>query len=135
MGLSLKQRLAQRCRAKKWRLSHPEAAEATRQRSRQKHPDSYRFSCLKNSSKTRGLQCSIEFEAYRRLVHLPCHYCGSELPVNGHGMDRINPGIGYVWGNLRPCCTNCNIAKNDMTESEFREWSLRLYNHWSGVSR
>jgi hypothetical protein len=131
MKLSLHKRIAGRRRAKKWRDNHPDAVETVRQRSHAKHPDTYRFSCLKNAAKTRGRQCDITLDEYRTLYCEPCHYCGGDLPANGHGLDRIDPTIGYIMKNVRPCCTDCNIAKNDMTDDEFRKWSIRLYRKWA----
>ncbi len=47
-----------------------------------------------------------------------------------NGIDRINSNIGYIEGNIVPCCKHCNSAKNTMTESEFKEWIVRLYNNY-----
>lgn len=91
-----------------------------------------RFRSLLRHAKARGLEVSISFEDYKILVSQPCFYCKGTLPEVGHGVDRTNSEIGYVQGNLRPCCTQCNIAKCDYTESEFKEWALSLYNNWAG---
>jgi hypothetical protein len=91
-----------------------------------------RYKRLVLQCKYRGLGAiGISFEEWKDLVCLPCFYCGGSLPYSGGGLDRINSNIGYVKGNIRPCCTDCNKAKNSMTESEFKEWALRLYNHWA----
>lgn len=91
-----------------------------------------KFSCLKSEAKRRELEVSITFEQYQEVTTGPCFYCGGSLPEGGTGLDRINSTIGYVWGNVRACCTQCNMAKGCYTELEFKEWALRLFNHWVG---
>ena len=118
-------------RAERWRKAHPDLYRERIYAVRRKYPDRYRFTKLKASAKSRGAICQIEFSEYCRLANSPCYYCGGSLPIDGHGMDRINSDIGYVLGNIRPCCTRCNQAKNNMTEDEFRSWSLQLYKNWS----
>jgi len=47
-----------------------------------------------------------------------------------NGIDRINSNIGYIEGNVVPCCKHCNRAKNTMSDSEFREWIKKIYAHY-----
>ena len=89
-----------------------------------------RFAHLRNRSKYDSTEMTLTLEEYKELIAQPCFYCGGPLQDTGAGLDRINNEAGYVKGNVRPCCVQCNIAKNDWTESEFKEWALRLYNHW-----
>jgi hypothetical protein len=89
-----------------------------------------KFSILRASAKKRGMECTLSFQEYIEIISLPCFYCRGSLPKEGSGIDRINSDIGYVQGNCRSCCTACNRAKSDMTESEFKEWILRVSNHW-----
>lgn len=111
-----------------WRKLHPERSRATSKKSHLKLET--KFSCLKSEAKRRKLEVTITLEQYKILVTNPCFYCGGTLPLGGGGLDRIDSKIGYVQGNVRPCCTQCNIAKSFYTETEFKEWVLRLYNHW-----
>ena len=122
--------LARNAATKKYRLAHPERISA--QRARAHRTIRSRFRMILRGAKPRGLEVSISFDQYQELVSQPCAYCGGALPETGHGLDRINSEIGYVQGNVRPCCTTCNVAKNDLTESEFKEWALRLFNRWAG---
>jgi hypothetical protein len=46
-----------------------------------------------------------------------------------NGIDRIDSSIGYVEGNIVPCCKACNMAKNTMGQDEFMLWVERVYNH------
>jgi 5-methylcytosine-specific restriction endonuclease McrA len=98
---------------------------------------------IQQKSKKRGWDSWITFGEYQNLIHQPCTYCGDidsnvmrdrlriKVPISGtvvryNGIDRIDSSKGYVTGNVVPCCKRCNIAKNDMTFDEWREWSQRL---------
>lgn len=61
-----------------------------------------------------------------------CWYCGIDpptrepllgrqksAPINAHGIDRIDSSLGYLAGNIRTCCKECNIAKNNRSEDDF----------------
>jgi hypothetical protein len=96
----------------------------------QKKPEG-RFNRLRKNARYQALECTLTLEEYKGLVCQPCFYCGTSLSdALGGALDRINSDIGYVQGNVRPCCKDCNFAKNAMTETEFKEWLLRIYNHW-----
>jgi len=127
----------------RWRKRHPcEAKEAWRKwkENNLEHALEYgrvrnrtlrgRYSTLKTQANLHERVCTLGFEEYSFLVSQPCFYCGGNLPEVGCGIDRINSDIGYVQGNVRPCCTACNRAKNVMTETEFKEWLLRVFNYW-----
>lgn len=73
---------------------------------------------------------SISFKFYCELIKSPCHYCGGQLPTTGIGLDRIDSRKGYSVRNIHPCCTQCNISKNDWTEKEFKKWVNKIYHHW-----
>jgi hypothetical protein len=85
---------------------------------------------LLGKAKHHKQELTISRADYEQMVSRPCFYCKGTLPKRGTGIDRINSEVGYVKGNCRPCCTDCNLAKNDMTETEFKEWALRLFNHF-----
>jgi hypothetical protein len=61
------------------------------------------------------------------LLSLPCAYCGE---VQATGLDRIDSSIGYLMDNVVPACSTCNKMKNDMTLTEFKAWTRRIYNKW-----
>lgn len=113
-----------------WRKKNPEKYKAIQKKAHAK--PSNRFSVLKSEAKRRELGVSITFEEYKETILAPCFYCGKVLPLSGGGIDRISSDVGYVSGNIRPCCAQCNIAKSSYTELEFKEWALRLVNHWAG---
>jgi hypothetical protein len=89
-----------------------------------------KYSRMVHDAKDRGLEATITLDEYKALQSQPCFYCQGQLPIQGSGLDRIDSSIGYVSGNVRPCCKSCNYAKSDLTESQFKEWILRIYNNW-----
>ena len=46
-----------------------------------------------------------------------------------NGLDRVNNGLGYVEGNVVPCCETCNTAKQNLDLPAFFEWVQRVYEH------
>jgi hypothetical protein len=89
-----------------------------------------RFNNLVKGARVRNVDVTITFNEWKSLINNPCFYCAGELPQTGGGIDRRDSSLGYVEGNCRPCCTVCNIAKNDLTEEEFRTWLLKVSSHW-----
>ena len=123
-------------RAKAYRIANREAIRIKDRAYKKAHPDliwisrncpKYRFSGLKTAAKRRDLEMGLCFEEYLKLVSKPCYYCGGKLPEKGHGIDRIHSNKGYVRGNVRPCCTNCNLAKNDLSSREFLKLVTKIY--------
>lgn len=43
-----------------------------------------------------------------------------------NGLDRVDSNLGYVAGNVVPCCRWCNQAKSSRPVGEFLTW-LRLF--------
>ena len=60
----------------------------------------------------RVLRCS----ALNRVVSR--NECNGQYLYNG--IDRIDNKLGYIKGNMTPCCKICNHAKHDLT---FEGWS------------
>ena len=88
-------------------------------------------------AESRGLAFELALEQVSTILQLPCEYC-AQGPSNIYrrngrcpwqvaysGIDRIDNKRGYVLGNVVPCCAACNIAKNDMSLEQFREWLSR----------
>lgn len=70
-----------------------------------------KFYDYRKKSKYRGWSFTFTFSQFQKLLNLPCHYCGSFKNI---GLDRVDSAKGYIKGNTLPCCSICNIAKNDM---------------------
>jgi hypothetical protein len=97
----------------------------------------YRY---KKSAKIRNLPFEIEKEYFKKITKESCFYCGIEPSQVSNdkkcfgnyiynGIDRRNNQIGYLEDNCVPCCKNCNRAKMEMSEQEFRSWIERVHTH------
>ena len=93
-----------------------------------------------NSAKRRSISWNLNNDTFKNLVISTCYYCGTKpsqiiyrRDLNGgftyNGIDRLNPVLGYILGNVVPCCKQCNYAKRDMTEQEFNAWLDRVFNY------
>lgn len=74
-----------------------------------------RYSCIKSSVKcrTKKLEFKLTKEEYYKIISNVCFYCSFSLNDYGLAMDRIDNSKGYTIDNVVPCCTECNIARND----------------------
>jgi hypothetical protein len=89
----------------------------------------------RNAAK-RGLVFAITDEEAIALFAQDCHYCGAK-PSNiarlklGYGefvysgIDRKDNTIGYIAGNVVPCCLTCNERKRTASYEEFVAWIKR----------
>lgn len=69
----------------------------------------------------RVVQWELDYPYFKELIRRRCSYCGS-LPSNQFrrgeevllysGIDRVNSALGYVDGNVVPCCRYCNVLKS-----------------------
>jgi len=90
------------------------------------------------SANGRGLTFQLNRELFRMLVTSTCFYCGvgpqkvyaKNRCSNGNftynGIDRVDNKVGYVEGNVVPCCYDCNHAKRGNTQDYFESWIQRL---------
>lgn len=99
------------------------------------------YGACKTSAKPRKIDFRLTHDDVANLIFKPCAYCGV-LPStevtrttiqNGdelvyvNGIDRVHNNLGYVKGNVVPCCPKCNVAKNDRTVKEFFDWVEKTY--------
>lgn len=76
--------------------------------------DKHKYSDARSIAKQHGREFTLTIEEYTALRHGPCHYCGHHLSEWGVGLDRKDCALGYVSGNVVPCCFPCNQAKSDI---------------------
>ena len=66
-------------------------------------------------AKQRGLDISINRDAFAYLVRERCYYCGAVPALDKlHGVDRYWNLRGYIEENCVPCCWSCNQQKKDL---------------------
>ena len=104
------------------------------------------FRGIKYSAVRRKKKFKLTKEQVRDLVTRPCRYCGAlpaqrsrSLRCNGdflyNGIDRVDNSLGYVEGNVVPCCGQCNNAKRTIGAEEFKAWIVQVYEHSIGGQR
>lgn len=102
------------------------------------------------SARSRRKPWSITKDLFLSTIAQPCVYCDDALghciadrrtrtsrfsvwvdnpPFYYTGIDCIDPQLGYVDGNIQPCCATCNYAKLAMSEEEFLSWIDRVHRH------
>ena len=79
-------------------------------------------SILKGAA-SRGIEFNLTPEQSTILVNSPCRYCNQTI---SNGIDRIDSKIGYVEGNVQPCCYNCNMMKRTMSHESFINHILKI---------
>lgn len=99
-------------------------------------------------------QLGLSFEMFLKLSQQDCYYCGEKpsntinyfkiLRDNGdkvsdygiengdfvyNGVDKKIYDLGYVEGNIVPCCWKCNKMKQRLTDQEFIDQCKNVTNH------
>ncbi|MGI0058150.1 MAG: hypothetical protein ACREBJ_00140 [Nitrosotalea sp.] len=72
-----------------------------------------RYKNAQSLAKSRKREFNLTFEHYAELIAQPCHYCHGKLGQVqfAMGLDRIDNQMGYVFGNILPCCHFCNMVR------------------------
>jgi hypothetical protein len=67
-----------------------------------------------------------------------CAYSGREMAINGYQnnpyamtVDRKDPRLGYIEGNITLCCSLANRMKQNLNEKELVEWCNTILDHLS----
>jgi len=116
-------------RFKEYREKHKERRSAYR--NRWARTTAGRWKTAKSRAPRLDLVFSLTLQQYSNLITKPCHYCAKPIAKSGVGLDRINSNKGYIKGNVVPCCTICNKAKNDLTVKAFKKQIVSIYKHWA----
>jgi len=88
--------------------------------------------------KKKEIPFDLSLEIFTFLCNKNCFYCEAKpRPIHpnrwnhevlANGLDRVIPELGYVLGNVVPCCSVCNSMKSDMTLSNFLEKIVAVFN-------
>lgn len=92
------------------------------------------------AAKMKSMDFALSLDDFGSLTKQNCFYCGipPQQIVSGHrlngsykynGIDRIDSSKGYILGNVVSCCKYCNFAKHEMTQKEFFEWIIKVYEY------
>ncbi len=89
-----------------------------------------------------NMEFLLTVEEFYNLTQGNCYYCGEKpsrtskawsdkiSPFIYNGIDRIDSNIGYVLNNCISCCTKCNYAKSIMSQNDFKDWIIKVYNNF-----
>jgi 5-methylcytosine-specific restriction endonuclease McrA len=93
-----------------------------------------------HSADKRGYEFLLTENQFKEITQKNCYYCGIK-PLNKmktsndeyvyNGVDRVNNTKGYILDNVVSCCETCNKAKRVMSDKEFKQWIIRIYNYWA----
>ena len=103
---------------KKWQQNNPEKVRANNKKacSKFKNTIEYRFWKTRSGAKQRKIIFNLSFEEFKNIVKNDCFYCGGKDRI---GLDRVDSDYGYFKDNIVAACYRCNVAKNNMTQTEF----------------
>ena len=104
---------ALRASAKKYQSSERGRSVYRALRKKYNRLPKYKFQESVNRCRRRKLAWEITFEDYVKITSSTCYYCNGRLPEVGTGLDRIDNSLGYTKENVVPCCTLCNITRQD----------------------
>lgn len=78
-------------------------------------------------AKDRKIEFNLTEKEFNDLIFGDCYLCGIE---KSNGIDRVDSNNIYIINNCEPCCTDCNIIKNDIKYDIFIDQCDSIYNHW-----
>ena len=93
------------------------------------------FGDYKTRAKSRGIEFHLNIDEFIDIVIKDCLYCGSKpslrkrerYTIKVNGVDRLDSAIGYVKGNVVPCCGICNQMKSNHDPSDFKLHIKKIY--------
>lgn len=118
--------------AKRWAIANPERHRSNAQRWCERNPEKWLYQTARNRAK----KSQIPFDIELTDIHVPdmCPYLGIPITTNrGHGLhdgspsvDRIDPSLGYIKGNVEVISYRANTLKNNGTASEHMKIAIRM---------
>ena len=119
----------------RWKKNNPDSYKKSKsiRQIRYKNTGLWKYTEYKGSAKSRGIDFSLTIKEFESFWQKPCYYCGDT--IEKIGLDRIDSQKGYFIGNVTPCCTRCNKAKNDMSVTEFLNWVIKVFNHITDITK
>lgn len=105
----------------KYKTEHPEADKRYGRTLKGRYRD------YKNGANCRGHEFKLTIEDFEKLWNKNCYYCGDL--IDGIGIDRVDNNVGYLVGNVVPCCPVCNKMKLTLRSSDFTEQCIKISNN------
>lgn len=86
-----------------------------------------RLASYKRSAEQRNIDWLLTEEEFKSFWKNPCSYCGDDIETIG--IDRIDSSKSYEINNCKPCCSECNKIKLDLSEDRFLSLIKKIYNN------
>lgn len=86
------------------------------------------LSTYTKGARNKNREWRLTEDRFDELVSMSCHYCGAE-PFMYNGIDRMDNEIGYIEGNVVPCCSSCNYFKRDILYEDFLNIVFSIARH------
>lgn len=87
---------------------------------------------LRQSALSRGIEFDLCFSTVKRLLtHKKCFYTGVLFSTGdkARSIDRLDPGMGYVEGNVVACTVDINSKKANLTIKEIIMLAEKIQKH------
>jgi len=75
-----------------------------------------RWRSIRYRATKKNLDMNITVEDVKRIINLPCVYCGDSRKLSE--VDRKDSQRGYTLDNVVPACRRCNTIKNNVVSYE-----------------
>lgn len=119
---------------KNWRDKNKEKLAQQRKLTRLKNPEYFLYKSAKERAKRKNIPFSISVEDI--IIPKVCPYLGIDLHISNKNMtdfsptlDRVNPALGYVRGNVVVVSWRANRIKSDGTAAELRAIADAIEDH------
>jgi len=87
------------------------------------------FSNYRITARNKKLVFKITKEQYDELIKGDCYICGKNTTDKHiNGIDRFDNNFGYIKGNVKSCCNNCNVMKRDYPHYMFLNKCYKIAN-------
>lgn len=124
--------------ARRYRAKAKEVVSAGHQRRRQANPMKYLLKTAKNRARARGIEFTIGADDVVAVSR--CPLLGIEVVYGRAGraqadsasLDRVDPTIGYVAGNVRVISYKANAMKQNASRAELERFAAAILGGWYG---
>lgn len=125
-------------RSRKWYKDYGHLPEVIERRKKTllKWREDFPAKYLWQQAKNRAKEINVKFDLIPEDISIPdrCPALNVEFKYGtpyAMSLDRINPGLGYVKGNVQVICRKANLMKQDASIEELRnfaKWASQLKN-------
>jgi hypothetical protein len=88
------------------------------------------FEKYKYRANIKNIKFEINEILFDKIRNDNCYICGkSSNQIHKNGIDRFDNTLGYIDGNVKPCCGNCNYMKRNYIYEGFINKLKEIYTH------